>query len=778
METKTVKEKGITKVKAQKIEKPKKVLREDLQIRKAEHENTGWEFTEHPDQWEAKKDGASFSRETLSDLLDELDGLKAIEEKYSDTKVFATNQNIIKVDSSLIEDNRLWIDSLEVQGWKFDFKPDEYGNIKAEKHFKYEEKPTVFNSWKLNEIVSLLRSITNHQSDMDNMGYANRKDFGKPYVAPEVKKLSATYRRDEFDAFARNLTKNGTRGKHLQLTPVNLSNVAPSPLPSQVRRRARFDQGELDQLALSVKNNGIVNPPTFRPLEGGMFEIVAGERRFLAAERAGLDEIDAIVRTLSDTEAAEIQLTENLRRTDLHPLDRAFSYQDMIERLKCDEKEIALREGETLEHVTNHLALLKLAPEIVELFEKDEITLNHALVFAQYDRETQPNLVNYCFNNYNYVSQSLFSVKKFIERIKQHHLLVLSKAPFSRTARDLHPQGLPCTECPERTLARPLLFKDEYDEKDACMNRSCYDAKLKLHIQQQRAEIVKEKFEVKTTEPKKFTEKLKKVPLVSADSYLTDREKPKEDFVYKYNVAEIKKGNDCEFSEEGVFFNGDRVGQKYRFCRDKKCKKHNPYDTSSVSSDPEKDREARMIRKEELFDIRVGEPVRKRVLRQAMKHEKVFKGISIEVKWLTALLKRLWDLQYSRDTKTSQVIAEMINAENWNLAGKEVTAYLDGAKPRRFINELSTEKQIQLLFLLLNSYKCAMYYDSYVTQKEIREIADEYEVDYRLLDAKERLALAPMKQKDVFRDYLQAVEAGDEHAKIPRIWSTKWKPKD
>lgn len=141
--------------------------------------------------------------------------------------------------------------------------------------------------------------------------------------------------------------------------------------------RKSFDEAAIDSLAASLKARGALQPIVVRPAEGG-YELVAGERRLRAAERAGLVEMPAIVRSVRDDEMLELALIENLQRSDLNPVDRARAYKTMQERGRLSHDQIAERVGDDRATVTNYLRLLALPSAVLDMLVAGSLGTGHA----------------------------------------------------------------------------------------------------------------------------------------------------------------------------------------------------------------------------------------------------------------------------------------------------------------------------------------------------------------------------------------------------------------
>ncbi len=170
----------------------------------------------------------------------------------------------------------------------------------------------------------------------------------------------------------------GEEGDDLRALPVEL--IAPNA--NQPRRS--FDEAALESLAGSLRERGVLQPVLVRPVAGGTYELVAGERRWRAARLAGLETIPALVRSRDDTEALETALIENMAREDLNPVEEARACAALVEDLGLTRETVGLRVGRSRVAVSNLLRLLDLPDEALELLERGELTAGHgrALLLA------------------------------------------------------------------------------------------------------------------------------------------------------------------------------------------------------------------------------------------------------------------------------------------------------------------------------------------------------------------------------------------------------------
>lgn len=148
------------------------------------------------------------------------------------------------------------------------------------------------------------------------------------------------------------------------------------PHPGQPRRR--FDEAALDELAASISARGVIQPVIVQPLGEGRYRLVAGERRWRAAQRAQLHEIPALIRDLSDREVTALALIENLQREDLNPIEEARAYQRLAEQETMTQAEIAKLVDKSRSHVANLQRLLALPEPVIAMVEEGALSMGHA----------------------------------------------------------------------------------------------------------------------------------------------------------------------------------------------------------------------------------------------------------------------------------------------------------------------------------------------------------------------------------------------------------------
>jgi len=175
----------------------------------------------------------------------------------------------------------------------------------------------------------------------------------------------------------------------LVIVPIPLEKIRANP----EQARKTFDEGELAELADSIREHGVINPIIVEGEEDGNYRIVAGERRFRAAALGGLKEIPALIRSYSDEKRVLVSLIENVQRADLRPIEEASAYRNIMDLTGLSQDEVAARVGKNRATVANSLRLLKLPPRIQESLQQGEISPGHgrALLSVE-DPENQETL--------------------------------------------------------------------------------------------------------------------------------------------------------------------------------------------------------------------------------------------------------------------------------------------------------------------------------------------------------------------------------------------------
>ena len=158
-------------------------------------------------------------------------------------------------------------------------------------------------------------------------------------------------------------------------------------IPNKEQPRKTFDEGALQELADSITVHGVLQPLLVRPLLSGGYQLIAGERRWRASRMAGLKEVPVIIRELSDSEAMEIAIIENLQREDLNPIEEAEGLQALIDKCDYTQEQVAVSVGKSRPAIANALRLLKLPEEVRQMTKEGEISAGHARALLAFDNQ-------------------------------------------------------------------------------------------------------------------------------------------------------------------------------------------------------------------------------------------------------------------------------------------------------------------------------------------------------------------------------------------------------
>lgn len=174
---------------------------------------------------------------------------------------------------------------------------------------------------------------------------------------------------------------NSSNGRRL----INTAQI----VPGKFQPRHIFDSNTINELAESIEKHGLLQPILVRALDDHMYEIIAGERRWRAAQKAQLHQVPVIIREITDTEALEIGLIENLQREDLNPIDESRALKQMIDTFGYSQEQVAEKVGKSRPYVSNMLRLSELAPEIAGMVEDGELSAGHARALLGLDEKSQ-----------------------------------------------------------------------------------------------------------------------------------------------------------------------------------------------------------------------------------------------------------------------------------------------------------------------------------------------------------------------------------------------------
>lgn len=165
--------------------------------------------------------------------------------------------------------------------------------------------------------------------------------------------------------------------------------------PNKDQPRTDFDDEALEELADSIRQHGVITPIIVKKANNGFYTIVAGERRWRASKKAGLKEIPAVVRELTEIQTQEIALIENLQRQDLNPVEEAFGYKRLMEEFSLSQEEVSQKLGKSRSSVANSVRILSLPKEVIDFVRGGEISFGHAkVILSVKDSQTQKKIAN------------------------------------------------------------------------------------------------------------------------------------------------------------------------------------------------------------------------------------------------------------------------------------------------------------------------------------------------------------------------------------------------
>jgi ParB family transcriptional regulator, chromosome partitioning protein len=189
--------------------------------------------------------------------------------------------------------------------------------------------------------------------------------------------------------------------------------------PNNFQPRMNFNEERLEELAQSIKANGIIQPLLVRRIDGGRYQIVAGERRWRAAQRAGLSKVPCVIKEIPEDKMLELALVENIQRQELNAIEEAHAYKRLIEALGLTQEMVAQRVGRDRTFITNYLRLLRLPEDIQQLVESERLSMGHArALLGVDDPDIQRTLANKIIEKGFSVRETERAIKNIISGVK------------------------------------------------------------------------------------------------------------------------------------------------------------------------------------------------------------------------------------------------------------------------------------------------------------------------------------------------------------------------
>jgi ParB family chromosome partitioning protein len=394
---------------------------------------------------------------------------------------------------------------------------------------------------------------------------------------------------------------------------------------SATNPRKRFDEKNLEELAASMKAQGILAPLLVRELDENKYEVVAGARRLRAARRAELEILPVRVVKLTDAESIEAQVVENLQREDIHPLEEALGFRSLLElgEPTYTIAGISARAGKSEAYVYGRIKLADLIPPVAEAFLKNQITIGHALLIAKLPASQQQEAFAAAFRGMwmsEGNTQVLIPVRELAAWIESNILLQLASAPFDEQDETLVPAAGTCSNCPKRTGFNKLLFADV--RTDSCTDPQCFRCKIDAHVERTlktKPTLVQISSAWNTREG---------APL-GRNRYLELETKKSKANGVRTKQPVVEKP--CDKMTEAIVMDGGKRGQLTKVCADPTCRVHHPNMPSPQQQERERTEERKRIEKDKLAITtrhrvlaavleRVSEPLKKPDLLTVVHH--------------------------------------------------------------------------------------------------------------------------------------------------------------
>jgi len=363
----------------------------------------------------------------------------------------------------------------------------------------------------------------------------------------------------------------------METTVINATEYRELPLAllneSKTNPRRVFDDVSLRELAASIRSQGVLSPLLVRPLTENGFEIVAGARRYRAAQMAEAATVPVRIKQMSDAEVLEAQLVENLIRAEIHPMEEAEGFARLLalEEPKYSIEQIAAKVGKHPSFVASRLKMVDLVPAAVDAFYANEIGVGHALLLAKLPADQQQQGLSACFKEaYNSggatPTRILLPVRNLQFWIETNVLLILKDAPFDKRDAQLAPTAGSCAGCPKRTGHNKLLFGDDLGKQgDQCTDPRCYNAKLAAHV----AKAVAAKpnlVQISTA----YGGQKEGSPVLPRNKYTAIRD----DKPQKKEDAQRPEFKVCRFATDAIITEGSDIGTIHKVCANPDCPIH------------------------------------------------------------------------------------------------------------------------------------------------------------------------------------------------------------
>jgi len=258
---------------------------------------------------------------------------------------------------------------------------------------------------------------------------------------------------------------------------------------SKTNPRRIYEEEDMNELLASVKNNGVLTPIKVRPLSEENFEIIYGARRYRSSKLAGINDIPCLVVDITDDEAEAEQFTENMVRADVHPMDEAIKFAEMLDTKRkrvYTVKDIATLINKSETYVLQRLELNNMIEPLKKDFLANKFNISMAVQFVKIHPTEQKEARAYILRQNDYSDYG--SLRGLLSYIERYVVRDLNKVPFDKEDPALNPEMGKCSTCPHRS-GYNLLFAD-INKKDLCFRKECFDVKLINHTITQMENVI------------------------------------------------------------------------------------------------------------------------------------------------------------------------------------------------------------------------------------------------------------------------------------------------
>jgi len=368
--------------------------------------------------------------------------------------------------------------------------------------------------------------------------------------------------------------------------------------------RRVFDEAQLRELAANIESHGVLQAILVRPSpEGpdGTYELVAGARRFRASKLASRKTIPATVRDLTDSQAQEIRLIENLQRANIHDLDEGIGYRALVDLRPnfYTVETIAVQVAKSPSYVKGRISLTELVPAAQTAFYDGKLTIAHALEIARLQPKDQERALMECFPGHRSTGSILkdrkaeaLTVRQLREWIERQIHLDLKNVPFDTHDGNLLPAAGACSACPKRTGNNPLLFP-EIKNRSLCTDPACHQAKIQAFVQLRVGPLAKEG----------------KKPVQISESPSWQVHTRAANTLYESQYRRAQREGECPHTQVAVVVDGHEAGTVMHVCAEEKCKTHRQFSHYEISP------HEREQRRKLALAVRVQKEARTRILK-------------------------------------------------------------------------------------------------------------------------------------------------------------------